>query len=195
MFTNEKYSYLLQQTILMTVLTLCKFTALYYSSVKPQYMLLTTLRTFMLLLAIYSLLNLVLARRSFLTRIILHETLSLIVLSDLLYFKYFNVLPSAVDLQFLKVLPTIWDSIISLFSVIHVLLNADSVLFIFHHYSSRKQGRSSDQKVAHSLIAATLMLIFVITDFSLSNIKSSVQAYERFGLLNGFAVIQQVSEQ
>ncbi len=184
MYTNKKYSYLLQQTLLMTAFTLCKFTALYYSAVKPEYMLLTALRTFILLLAIYSLLNLVLARRSFFLRIALHEALALIVLSDLLYFKYFSVLPSAADLQFLKVLPTIRDSVISLFSAMHLLLFADAILLIIHHYSVNKYKKISDPQIMPSLFAAILIVVLVFTDFSLSNIKSSGQAYQKFGLLH-----------
>jgi hypothetical protein len=74
---------------------------LYSSAGIPQYMLLTALRTSILLLAIYSAVNLVLAGRSFFVRIVFHEFLALIVLADLLYFKYFNVLPEVKDLQFL----------------------------------------------------------------------------------------------
>jgi lipoteichoic acid synthase len=184
MFTNKKYSYLLQQTLLMTAFTLCKFTALYYSVGKPQYMLLTALRTSMLLLAIYTILNLVLARNSFFIRIAFHEILALIVLADMLYFRYFNVLPEAADLQFLKVLPTIWDSVSSLFSVIHILLFADILLLLLHHNYVIKQKEASDPRVLPSLIAAVLILIFAFTDFSMSSIKSSGQAYVKFGLLH-----------
>ncbi|HYF82721.1 MAG TPA: LTA synthase family protein [Clostridia bacterium] len=184
MFTNKKYSYLLQQTLLMIAFTLCKFTALYYSVGKPQYMLLTALRTSMLLLAIYTMLNLVFARKSFFLRIAVHEILAIIVLADLLYFKYFNVLPEASDLQFLKVLPTIWDSVSSLFSIMHILLFADALILIFHHNSLKNQEKASDPRVMPSLIAAALILVFTFTDFSLSSIKSSGQAYEKFGLLH-----------
>ena len=184
MFTNKKYSYLLQQTLLMTAFTLCKCTALYYSVGKPQYMLLTALRTAMLLLTIYTMLNLVLARKSFFIRIAVHEILAIIVLTDMLYFKYFNVLPEAADLQFLKVLPTIWDSVSSLFSLIHILLFADILILISHHNFVNNQERASDPRVMPSLIAAILILVFTFTDFSLSSIKSSGLAYEKFGLLH-----------
>ncbi len=167
MFTNKKYSYLLQQTLLMAGFTLCKFTALYYAVVRPQYMLLTALRTSILLLAVYSLFNLVLARKSFIARIIFHESFALIVLADILYFKYFNVLPEAADLQFLKVLPTIWDSVRSLFSAIYTLLFADALLLIFHHFYEEKHEQASAPRVLPSLLAATLMLIFVFRDFSM----------------------------
>lgn len=184
MFTNKKYSYLLQQTLLMTAFTLFKFTALYYSAGKPQNMLITTLRTSMLLLALYALLNLIIARKSFFIRIAFHEILAFIVLADLLYFNYFNVLPEVKDLQFLKVLPAIWDSVRSLFSIIHFLLFADVILLILHHYSSSKYEKASDTQVVPTLFAVIFMLVFIFTDFSLSSIKSSGQAYEKFGLLH-----------
>ncbi len=184
MFTKRRYSYLLQQLILMTAFTLCKFSALYCSAGKPQSMLPAALRTSLLLLALYLTVNLVLARRSFLARIAFHELLALIVLADLLYFKYFYVLPEVKDLQFLKVLPAIWDSVTSLFSGIYVLLFADALLLIIHHYTANKLEKAPDPRIIPSLAAAVLMLAIVFADFSMSSIKSSGQAYEKFGLLH-----------
>lgn len=168
----------------MTAFTLCKFTVLYCSTSMPQNILVNVLRTSMLLLAIYTLLNLVLVRRSFITRLVFHEILALIVLSDLIYFKYFNMLPEVTDLQFLKVLPTIWSSISSLFSSVYLLLFTDALLLIFHHYFEKKQEKAPEPRVLPSLIAASIMFIFIFADFSLSGIKSSGQAYESFGLLH-----------
>lgn len=184
MFTNKKYAYLLQQTILMTAFTLCKFTILYYAIGKPQYMLMAALRTTVLLLAIYTLLNLVLARKSFFIRLTFHEILAIIVLSDLLYFQYFNVLPQVTDLQFIRVLPEIWDSVSSLFSGKYLLLFADALLLAAHHYIVKKQQETQNPKVIPSLATAVLMLFLIFTDFSLSGVKSSGQAYEKFGLLH-----------
>jgi phosphoglycerol transferase MdoB-like AlkP superfamily enzyme len=110
--------------------------------------------------------------------------LALIVLSDMLYFKYFNMLPEVRDLQFLRVLPSIWDSIKSLFSDMYLLLFADALLLTIHHYANKKQEKPSEPRVISSLIAASIMLILISADYSLSGIKSSGQAYERFGLLH-----------
>ena len=184
MFTNKKPSYLLQQTILMTAFTLCKFTALYYSTGKPHNLLTTALRTSMLLLVIYIMLNLVLARKCFFIRIAFHEILALLVLTDLLYFRYFNVLPEVNDLQFLRVLPTVWDSVGSLLSGIYLLLFADALLLIIQDYILKKQVKAQDPRVVPSLIVVSLTLLLIFTDFSLSGIKSSGQAYEKFGLLH-----------
>ncbi|HYE80752.1 MAG TPA: LTA synthase family protein [Clostridia bacterium] len=184
MFITKRYQYLLQQTVFMTVFTLFKFTALYNIAGKPQNMLVTALRTSMLLLALYILLNLVLARRSFFFRIAFHEILALIVLSDLLYFKYFNMLPEVGDLQFIKILPEIWDSVASLFSGIYLLLFADALILVSHHYFIRHKEKTRDPRIIPSLIAASLMLSLAFTDFSLSSIKSSGQAYLKFGLLH-----------
>lgn len=184
MFTIKKPAYLLQQIALMTAFTLCKFAALYCITIKPQNMLINILRTSILLLAVYTLVNLVLARRSFPIRMAFHNILALVVLSDLLYFKYFNMLPEVRDLQFIRVLPSIWDSIKSLFSGVYLLLFADTLLLIIHHYANKKQEKPSEPRVIPSLIAASIMLILISADFSLSGIKSSGQAYEKFGLLH-----------
>ena len=175
---------LIQQTMLMTAFTLLKFTALYYSAGKPQSMLPATLRTSMLLLAVYALMNLVLGRKSFFIRIAFHEILALIVLSDLLYYKYFNVLPEIADLQFLKLLPAIWDSVGSLFSGIHLLLFADALLLTVHQYVMNRKEKSSDLGILPSILTAAILLGIICADFSLSEIKSSGQAYEKFGLLH-----------
>ncbi|HYF75439.1 MAG TPA: LTA synthase family protein, partial [Candidatus Nitrosocosmicus sp.] len=184
MFTFKKYPYLLLQAVLMTALTLCKYTALYYSVGKPQNMLLAALRSTLLLLSVYILINLIIARKHFALRLILHESLAVVILADLLYYKYFNVLPSARDLQFLKVLPTIWDSVSSLFSPVYLLLFVDAFLLAVHHFYAVRQEKPAVPKLLPSLAALTIMLALVSADFSLSRIKSSGQVYEEFGLLH-----------
>ena len=184
MFIIKRYRYPLQQIILMLVFTLCKFTALYNLAGKPHNMLLAALRTSILLLFLYILINLVIAKRSFLIRISFHGSLALLVLSDLLYFKYFNILPEVRDLQFLKVLPTIWDSVASLFSGIYLLLFADVPVLIIHHYFFTHKEKGRYPNIVPSLVAASLMLVLAFTDFSTSSIKSSGQAYANFGLLH-----------
>jgi len=168
----------------MTAFTLCKFIVLYYVTSKPQNLLINILRTSMLLLAIYTLMNLVIARRSFPVRMAFHKILSLTVLTDLLYFKYFNMLPEITDLHFLMFLPKIWDSIISLFSGVYILLFADALLLTIHHYANKKQEKPAEPRIIPSLIAASVMLILTFSDFSLSGIKSSGQAFQNFGLLH-----------
>ncbi|MEA4845967.1 MAG: LTA synthase family protein [Clostridiaceae bacterium] len=175
---------LIQQTIFMTAFTLLKFTALYCSVGRPQSIFLATLRTSMLLFAIYALMNLVVGRKSFFVRIAFHEILALIVLSDLLYYKYFNVLPEIADLQFLKLLPAIWDSVDSLFSGVHLLLFADALLLTFHQYVMSRKEKASGPRMIYSILAAAILLGIICTDFSLGEIKSSGQAYEKFGLLH-----------
>jgi len=183
-FINGKIPHLLQQTVLMTAFTLLKFTALYHFAGKPQDMLPAALRTYTLLFAIYLLTNLVIGRKSFLIRIAFHEFLALIVLADTLYYKQFNILPEVADLQFLKVLPTIWDSVGFLFSGIHLLLFADALILMTHQYALNRQEKASAPGILPSVIAAALLLAIIFTDFSFSDIKSSGQAYEKFGLLH-----------
>jgi phosphoglycerol transferase MdoB-like AlkP superfamily enzyme len=77
-----------------------------------------------------------------------------------------------------------WDSIISLFSGVYILLFADALLLIIHHYANKEQKKTAEPRAIPSLIAASVMLILIFADFSLSGIKSSGQAYEDFGLLH-----------
>lgn len=184
MLLNKKLPYLIQQTFIMTVLTLCKFVALYYITENTKAMLPAVIRTFILLLALYSLANLVLSRRWFSMRLLFHELLALIVLSDLLYFRYFNVLPSITDIQFLKVLPEIKKSIASLFNPVFLLFFADILPLLLHHFHMKAEKKSSDPRALTALAFAMVFVFLAFTDFSLNKIKSSGQAYARFGLLH-----------
>jgi len=184
MLLKKKIPYLIQQTLLMTALTLGKFIALYYMTENTKSILPAAFRTGILLLVLYSLVNLVISRRLFSFRLLFHELLALIVLSDLLYFRYFNVLPSIMDIQFLKVLPEIKESVVSLFNPIFLMFFADILPILLHHSHMKADRGSSDPGVLISLAAAMIILFLVFTDFSLSGLKSSGQAYARFGLLH-----------
>ncbi len=184
MFTVKNYSCVLQQTVIMTLLTLCKFTSLYFTVGKPENMALAAVRTTILLIAFYLTINSVISVKNLLFRIILHEAFALIVLSDLLYFKYFNVLPSIRDLQFLKILPSILDSISSLFSGIYILLFADAILLIAHHYYTNRLQTTTMPHRLPLFISVVGLLVLAFTDFSLSGVRSSGLAYENFGLLH-----------
>jgi len=181
---NAKIPHLLQQAILMAAFTLMKFSALYHFAGQPQDMLLAALRTSALLIAIYVITNLVIGRKSFLIRIAFHEFLALIVLADMLYYRQFNILPEVADLQFLNVLPSIWDSVGFLFSGMHLLLFADALILMIHQYVLNRQEEVSTPGIAPSVIAAALLFAITFTDFSLSDVKSSGQAYGKFGLLH-----------
>lgn len=184
MFIRKKPPYLLQQTIFMTALTLCKFTYLYYNTGRPASMLAASFRTTALLLLIYTLLNLVLARRWFSLRLAVHEVFALIVLTDLLYFRYFNILPSVSDLQFVKLLPEIKGSVFSLLSASYLTLFIDAIPLTIQHNYMKNSERSADPKPLISVAAAALILLFVFMDFSQGNLQSSGQAYGRYGLLH-----------
>ncbi|MGE5676689.1 MAG: LTA synthase family protein, partial [Pseudomonadota bacterium] len=175
---------LLQQTILMTALTLCKFTYLYYNTGKPSSMLAASLRTTALLLLIYTLLNLVLARRWFVLRLAVHETIALMVISDLLYFRYFDILPSISDLQFIKILPEIKGSIFSMIPLKYLALFIDAVPIAIHHYCMKNIQRANEPKLMTSVAAAALILFIVVFDFSNADLQSAGQAYGSYGLLH-----------
>lgn len=184
MLLNKKLPYLLQQTLLMLTFTLCKFITLYYITENTKNILSAAFRTSILLVALYYLVNLVLSRRWFAVRILFHELLALIVLSDLLYFRYFNVLPSITDIQFIKVLPEIKESVLSLFHPMFLLFFADIIPLLLHHYHMKAAKRLSDPRALISLAIAMVFALLAFTDFSLSGLKSSGQAYARFGLLH-----------
>lgn len=184
MFIKKKNPYLLQQTILMTILTLLKLAFLYSSTGKPASMLAASFRTTALLTFIYTMVNLVLARRWFAVRLAVHETFALIVMADLLYFRYFNILPSVSDLQFIKILPEIKGSVFSLFSIKYLMLFIDAVPLIIQHYYVKNSERVNDPKPLTSIAAAALMLLFIFLDFSHGNLQSAGQAYGSYGLLH-----------
>jgi len=184
MYVNKKHSYLFQQTLLMTMFTLCKFSFLYYITENTKSLLPATLRTAILLLVLYSLTNLIISRKWFPVRVLFHELFAFIVLSDLLYFNYFNVLPSVTDIRFLKVLPEIRDSITSLFSPWYLLFLADIIPLLLHHFYMKKEKGFSGPGITVSLAAAAVLALLSFADFSLSGPKSSGQAYANFGLLH-----------
>lgn len=184
MLLNKKLPYMVQETLLMAVFTLSKFIALYYITENTKTILFTVIRTSILLLALYLAANLVLSRRWFSIRLLFHELLALIVLSDLLYFRYFNVLPSVTDIQFLKILPEIKESIASLFKPVFLLFFADVLPLLLHHLHIKADKKSYEPGALISLAFAMILMILAFTDFTLSGLKSSGQAYARFGLLH-----------
>lgn len=179
----RKYPLLLQQTIIMTVFTMGKFTVLYHTAGMPQNMAAACIRSTVLLLALYILVNHVIARKYFALRLAFHEIPALIVLSDLLYYRFFNVLPSVSDVQFIKLLPAIWDSVCMLFSTMYLLLFADALLLVLHWMVVKSSAGIPAPRAVPSLIAAVLIIVLSITDLSINTLSSGM-AYENFGLLH-----------
>jgi phosphoglycerol transferase MdoB-like AlkP superfamily enzyme len=114
----------------------------------------------------------------------MHELLAVIILADILYFKYFNTLPSGTDLQLLPVIPSIWDSITELFKPEYALLFIDILpLFICQLIWGRKVKPQKKGLKLHFLITA-LLILAVSMDCGIFGSSNSYQNFDSFGLVH-----------
>jgi len=168
----------------MVIFTLFKICFMYANTLVPHNLLFSFARTAAALIALYLLLTCILASRSFILQLLFHELLALIVLADILYFRYFNSLPLATDLQLLPVIPAIWDSIMELFRPTYLLLFADAVLLIICRLIWGKNIRFPKKSLRPLLIAATAFLLIIVLDFTCFGSKNCYQNFNSFGLLH-----------
>ena len=61
---------------------------------------------------------------------------------------------------------------------------ADVLPLLIHQYAAKKKEKISATGIMPSVITASLLFAIILTDFTLSGIKSSGQAYDKFGLLH-----------
>lgn len=118
----------------MLLFTLCKIYFMYSNTFAPRSPLSALIRTVIALTAFYFIMNYILFRNNFILTLIFHEIFAIIILSDILYFEYFNTLPSGTELKMLHIIPSLIDSIKELFQLKYLLLFLDSVILTLCHF-------------------------------------------------------------
>ncbi|MGE5629689.1 MAG: LTA synthase family protein [Caulobacteraceae bacterium] len=176
--------HIVQQSILMLVFTFSKIILLYFLTSLPQYIVFASLRTLAALMFIYVLLNFFLFRRSFPLRLLFHELFTLIVVADLLYYRFFEVLPSVNDLILINVVPSILNSIEFLFKQSYLLLFVDLIILPLHKYILFKPVEAEPVKLKAAAIFAFLIGMSLFTDAAMSKYESSGQIYNNCGIIH-----------
>lgn len=180
--TINKPTFLLM--LFMTLSTLSKIYYMYLNTFAPRSLQLALIRTTLVLIAWYFILNYILLRKGFVLKLVFHELFSVIILADILYFNYFNTLPSGTDLQMLYVIPSILDSIVELYSPAYALLFIDIIpLVIYQLIWGKKKYPSKGNFKIHAATAAFL-IITITLDICLFGSSNSYQNFDNFGLIH-----------
>jgi phosphoglycerol transferase MdoB-like AlkP superfamily enzyme len=180
--TTNKYPALLMMFMILS--TLCKIYFMYLNTFTPNNTLLALIRTMVILVTIYFILNYILFRKSFVFKLLIHELLAVIILADILYFKYFNTLPSGTDLQLLPVIPSIWDSITELFIAKYMLLFADMIPMLTCQLIWGRKVIIYKSGLRLQLIIAALLVIAVSIDCGMFGSSNSYQNFDSYGLIH-----------
>lgn len=109
------------------------------------------------------------------TALILNITFSIIIISDLLYLRYFQILPSVSSLQFAGQLGGVKASIKGLFLYKDFLFLADLPFFVVLHYLLKKKSKNIliNKRLSITATFACIAPIFIIglTLFKIDNVK------------------------
>jgi phosphoglycerol transferase MdoB-like AlkP superfamily enzyme len=157
---------------------------MYTHTFSPRSSIAALVRTAMILIVIYYILIYVVFRKSFAMKLLIHGVLSVIILADILYFKYFNSLPTGTDLQMLHVIPSIWDSITMLFKPVYFLLFADFILLAVYQIKWRKKIKLPLKSFRLRAIIAMLLILVVAFDCIFFGSSNSYQNFDSFGLIH-----------
>ncbi len=181
-----KREYIVVQIALMTLFTFCKILMLYKYTYTPSSLVAASIRTILILLSIYTIINFFLFRRVFTLRLILPLVFGIVVLADIMYYKHFQVLPSASQLGLIDNIPSIKSSIKHLFDYKYILLFLDIPVLILHHLLSSKQAEAKPAKTKYYTAAAlVLALALVLTvDVTARDSKNDFQIFNEFGLVH-----------
>ncbi|HYE10603.1 MAG TPA: LTA synthase family protein [Patescibacteria group bacterium] len=180
--TTNKYPALLMMFMILS--TLCKIYFMYLNTFTPNNTVLALIRTMIILVTVYFILNYILFRKNLVLKLLIHELLAVIILADILYFKYFNTLPSGTDLQMLPAIPAIWDSIKELFEVNYALLFADMIPMLICQLIWGRKLIIYKRGLRLQWIIATLLVIAVSIDCGMFGSSNSYQNFDSFGLIH-----------
>ena len=168
----------------MILFTLCKIYFMYFNTFAPHNTILALIRTGIALAAFYYILNYILFRNNFILKLIVHELFALVLLSDILYFKYFNTLPSGAELKMLHIIPSLLECIKGLFKLEYLLLFSDILILTIFHLLWSNKTNAFQKALRLNLIIGSLLLSVVILDSAAFGSSNSYQMYNSYGLLH-----------
>jgi phosphoglycerol transferase MdoB-like AlkP superfamily enzyme len=177
------FRYNLLMTILMCIFTIIKIHFLYASAISPSSIVPAYIRTAAFLLLFYILLNYIFFKKTFIPRLIIHELIGLVILADIMYFSYFNTLPSIAELQRVNLLFVVWGSVTALFKFRYLLFFTDIFfLAVLHSLMKNKPGVSISSRKG-PIAVASLLAMLLLLDSTVFNEVNSDQSYDRFSLI------------
>lgn len=168
----------------MILFTLCKIYFTYSNTFTPGSPILALIRTIIALTAFYFILNYILFRNNFIMKLIIHEVFAFLLLVDILYFKYFNTLPSGAELKMLHIIPSLLDCIKELFQLKYLLLFCDIIILVFFHHLWSKKMKAFLKSSPLILIITCVLLAAVIYDSAVYGSGNSYQMYDTYGILH-----------
>lgn len=180
--SHKKYPLLL--TVTMVLFTICKIYFMYSNTFAPSNLVSALIRTGIALTAFYFILNYILFRINFILKLVIHEIFALVLLSDILYFKYFNTLPSGTELKMLNIIPSLLDCIKELFQPEYLLLFCDILILAFFHLFWNNKDRTPLKAFRSNSIIALVLLTAVIFDSAAFGSGNSYQLYDSYGILH-----------
>lgn len=177
---ENKYPILI--TVSMILLTLCKIYFLYINVYSPEHTLAVLFWTTLLLAGIYLLTNFVIFRKLFSFQLLFHELFALIIFSDIVYFKYFNTLPSVAELKMVSEAAAVGESIKELIKPHYFILFADLPLFVAAGLGLGRKKIQPHGKIRVPAVAGLLLVVITIASVTLSGLNS-FRTFDSFGLL------------
>lgn len=180
---NIKISYLFLLTISMVLLTMSKIYVLYVNTSMPQHIFTTFLRTTALLAVIYIVLNYLLFRKVLAVSVVIHELLALIILADLMYYKYFEAFPSFHEVSMLPEAFAAKESVKELFKPVYLLLFADAPLIWAVRLKLGEKLTQLHCKIKYPALIALVLAFITVFDCAAMT-QDSFGAYNNSGLLH-----------
>jgi phosphoglycerol transferase MdoB-like AlkP superfamily enzyme len=157
---------------------------MYFNTFLPSNWISALIRTAIALTAFYFIMNFILFKNNFILKLIFHEFFALVLLSDLLYFKYFNTLPSVAELKMLHIIPSLLDCIRELFKPQYLILFSDILVLIFFHYRCGRRAEAFHKAFRFNFVVALVLLTAIILDSAFYGSNNSYQMYDTYGLLH-----------
>jgi phosphoglycerol transferase MdoB-like AlkP superfamily enzyme len=170
---TRKYDLPLQEAFIMFLLTLIKTIGLYISTGVNE-ILLVTIKTIPILFIIYGSVSLIKSRKRSIYFIIVYTVISFLLFADLVYFKYYNFMPSIKALLLAKQAAGVKGSIIYFLKPEYFLMFIDVIPLFIYLYKNRGYDADIDYRrniATKNLVAFTV--IIAILNVGIIDIDSS----------------------
>ena len=169
---------------MMMVFSLIKSVFLYHGTLENQETSMVVLRSIPALVMLYGILYFLPARFKFTAAFVLHCAIAFVLFSDLVYFQYFNTLPSVYDLRQTKELPGVWDSVQTMLKPIYFLMFIDLLPILY--LRTKFNGLNPIKPSMKYTGAAVFIVMAVISTANITLIKAedNFYTYERYGVFS-----------
>ncbi|EOD00527.1 LTA synthase family protein [Caldisalinibacter kiritimatiensis] len=171
----------LKEAIIMFILTLLKTIGLYTVTDVSEVWLIT-LKTIPFLIVIYGIISLFNSKKRYIYSIFIHILISFIIFADLVYFKYYNFMPSIKALLLAKQATGVKGCIIYFLKPIYFIMFLDIVPLAIYLYKRRKYSAliTPNRKLATKYITV-LMIMFLALSVTVIDVEGAY-VYGNYGI-------------